>query len=63
MVPKGTAFILLLHNSDLTFKVDLMKQDVLLVIINHGRCHWTLLVSMRYAIYMYVHDSSYNATL
>ena len=62
MVPKGTAFILL-HNSDLTFKVDLMKQDVLLVIINHGRCHWTLLVSMLYTIYMYVHDSSYNATL
>ena len=58
MVPKGTfKRCILLHNSDLIFKVDLMKQDVLLVIINHGRCHWTLLVSILYAIISLVHGA------
>ena len=35
---------ILLQTSMHTIKVNMTDQDLLLVYINHGRCHWTLLV-------------------
>ena len=34
----------ILLQTSIHIKVNITDQDLLLVYINHGRCHWTLLV-------------------
>ena len=34
----------ILLQTSINIKVNITDQDLLLVYINHGRCHWTLLV-------------------